>query len=56
MSTLADETAGDMPVKDISFSHTAVGGLQGLKHLLFITATAFDQYLHLFPFAISFLW
>ncbi|XP_072554214.1 protein fantom isoform X2 [Paramormyrops kingsleyae] len=28
MSTLADETAGDMPVKDISFSHTAVGGLQ----------------------------
>ncbi|XP_048828398.1 protein fantom isoform X2 [Brienomyrus brachyistius] len=28
MSTMADETAGDMPVKDISFSHTAVGGLQ----------------------------
>lgn len=43
MSGPTDETAGDLPVRDIGLNLFGVGGLQGMGQLLFITVMNFDQ-------------
>lgn len=45
MSVPADETVGDLPVRDVGLTPAGIGGLQGLYQLLFITVTDFDQWL-----------
>lgn len=45
MSVPADETVGDLPVRDVGLTLAGIGGLQGLYQLLFITVTDFDQWL-----------
>lgn len=44
MSVPADETVGDLPVRDVGLTPTGIGGLQGLYQLLFITVADFDQW------------
>lgn len=45
MSVPADETVGDLPVRDVGLTPAGIEGLQGLYQLLFITITGFDQWL-----------
>lgn len=44
MSVPADETVGDLPVRDVGLTLVGIGGLHGLYQLLFITVTDFDQW------------
>lgn len=45
MSAPADETAEDLPVRDVDLNLAGIEGLQGLHQLLYITATNFHQWL-----------